>query len=110
MSNALSHKKLSPDKEFEILSTIINLEIYPLAKKFALNQVGYDNDEKIIELLIRTSLTVEELCSKLEYLGYNNIDQNTIQVSESGIVCVPLPIGRASEYTMVYVTLMSFNY
>lgn len=109
MSSVLS-KKTSPDQEFQVLSAIITIPIAKLAKRFALNQVGYDNDEKIIELLIRTSLTIEELCSKLEALGYDNVNKNHIQVSECGTVCVPLQIGINSRYIMIYGKIMVFNY
>jgi hypothetical protein len=111
MSSVLS-KKTSPDQEFQVLSAIITLPIPKLAKRFALNQVGYDNDKKIIELLIRTSLTIEELYSKLEALGYDydNVNKNYIQVSECGMVCVPLQIGRNSRYIMIYGKIMCFNY
>jgi hypothetical protein len=109
MSSVLS-KKPSPDQEFQVLSAIITFPMPKLAKRFALNQVGYDNDEKIIELLIRTSLTIEELYSKLEALGYDNVNKDHIQVSESGTVCVPLHIGRNSRYIMIYGKIMYFNY
>lgn len=105
MSSVLS-KKPSPDQEFQVLSTIIGLDIPEPAKRFSLNQVGYTTDEKIIELLIRTSLTIEELYSKLEALGYDNVNKNHIQVSGSGTVCVPLPT-KDFEYIPIYGKFMS---
>ena len=109
MSNSLCCKKLSPNREFQVLSNILAFDIPKPAKRFSLNQMGYDNDEKIIELLIRTSLTIEELYSKLEDLGYDNVNKNHIQISESGTVCVPLPT-KDFEYIPIYETIMSFNY
>ena len=109
MSNSLCCKKFSPTREFQVLSTIIGLDIPEPAKRFSLNQVGYTTDEEIIQLLIRTSLTIEELYSKLEALGYDNVNKNHIQVSGSGTVCVPLPT-KDFEYIPIYETIMSFNY
>jgi hypothetical protein len=109
MSLVLS-KKPSPDQEFKILSAVIGFNIPKPVKRFSLNQVGYNNDEKIVKLLIRTSLTIEELYSKLKALGYDNVNKDHIQVSESGMVCVPLYIGRNSRYTMIYGKIMKFEY
>jgi hypothetical protein len=105
MSSVLS-KRLSPDQEFQIISAIINFPIPKPAKRFSLNQVGYDTDEKITQLLIRTSMGVDELYNKLISLGYNSVNKDYIQVTESGTICVPLPT-KDSKYIPIYGKFMS---
>jgi hypothetical protein len=96
-------------EEVQSLSYILGLNVDISIKKESLKELGYTTDEEIIQLLIRTSLTIEELYSKLEALGYDNVNKNHIQVSESGTVCVPLPT-KDFEDIPIYETIMSFNY
>jgi hypothetical protein len=99
---------LSKSEELNVINTLIELKIPGIAVKFALNQVGFDTDKDIVELAIRTSLSIGDLYERLIYLGFNiNIDH--IQFTESNIVCVPLPIDTELEYLMIYETLMQPN-
>lgn len=107
MSNSLCFEKLSLTRESQVLSTIIDLDITEPAKRFSLNQVGYNTDEEIIQLLIRTSMGVEELYNKLISLGYNSVNKDDIQVTEDGTICVPLPTEKYSEYIPIYGKFMS---
>lgn len=105
-SNAREVECISPVKEVQILSAVMGFNIPRLAKRFSLNQVGYNNDEKIIKLLIRTSMGVDELYNKLISLGYDSVNKNNIQVTEGGVVCVPLP-SKDSDYIPIYGKFMS---
>ena len=93
--------------ELRIVSFIINLDINNTAKRFILNQFRYNNDEEIIQLLIRTSMGIDELYTKLLALSYN-VDKDHIQVVESGTVCVPLPKNiLCSDHIPIYGKFMS---
>jgi hypothetical protein len=100
-----SYNTLSISEELNIINTLIELKIPGIAVKFALNQVGFDTDKDIVELAIRTSLSIDDLYERLLYLGFN-ININHIQLTESNLVCVPLPIDAEVEYLMIYGTLM----
>ena len=105
-SNAKKVECISPVKEVQILSAVMGVNIPKPAKRFSLNQVGYNNDEKIIKLLIRTSMGVDELYNKLISLGYDSVNEANIQVTEDGGVCVPLP-SKDSDYIPIYGKFMS---
>ena len=105
-SNAKEVECISLVKEFQILSAVMGFNIPKPAKRFSLNQVGYDNDENIIKLLIRTSMGVDELYNKLISLGYDSVNEDDIQVTEDGVVCVPLP-SKDSDYIPIYGKFMS---
>jgi len=96
-------------KEFSIISTLIELDIPGVAIKFTLEQIGYDSDQKIIQLLMRTSSGVDELYKKLLCLGYGNLNKDHIQVVEGGIVCVPIPKKTSSDYIPIYGKFMSLS-
>jgi|GEM_PF-930587 len=95
--------------EYQALSHILGLDVDISIKKESLKKLGYDTDEKIIKLLIRTSMGVDELYKKLISLGYNNVNKDDIQVTESGTICVPLPT-KDSEYILIYGKFMSLAY
>lgn len=94
-------------KEFSIISTLIELELPGVAIKFTLEQIGYDSDKKIIQLLMRTSSGIDELYEKLICLGYDNLNKDHIQVVEGGIVCVSIPKKTSSDYIPIYGNFMS---
>ena len=97
----------SPVYELSIVLFIIDLKTHTSAKRFILNQFGYNNDEEIIQLLIRTSMGIDELYTKLLALSYN-VDKDHIQVVESGTVCVPLPKNiLCSDHIPIYGKFMS---
>jgi hypothetical protein len=93
--------------EVQSLSYILGLNVDISIKKESLKELGYTTDEEIIQLLIRTSMGVEELYNKLISLGYNSVKIDDIQVTESGTICVPLPTEKYSECIPIYGKFMS---
>lgn len=95
--------------EVQVLSYILGLNVDISIKKESLKELGYNTDEEIIQLIIRTSMGVDELYNKLISLGYSNVKKDNIQVAEGGIICVPLPNNDApDDYIPIYGKFMSF--